>query len=196
MKILIYIIVGLAVLLIISQIWAKGQTSNIEMYPYEVLQEYDGFEIRKYQPANFIYVTMDAKSYQESSSEGFGQLAGYIFGGNETGQKIAMTSPVEMEMEDKVTMKFLVPAEYDLDNMPKPDNANVQFKEEPAKTVAAIRFGGFADDEKIEKYKTMLFTMLDEEGIEYDTSYSFMGYNPPFDLVNRRNEVVVEISDI
>lgn len=194
MKIILYIIVGLVILFIASQIWAQSQTKDIEMYPYKVMKEYDGFEIREYAPANFIYVTMDAKSYKESSSEGFGQLAGYIFGGNETGQKIAMTSPVEMEMEEEITMKFLVPGAYDLENMPKPNNANVQFKEEKEKTVAAIRFGGFADDEKIEKYKNMLFAMLDKEDIEYQDSYSFMGYNPPFDLVNRRNEIVVELT--
>ena len=165
------------------------------MYNYEVLQEHDGFEVRQYAPANFIYVTMDAKSYKEGSSKGFGQLAGYIFGGNERGQKIAMTSPVEMEMEEQMTMKFLVPSEYKIEEMPAPDNAKVQFKREEPKTVAALRFGGFADDEKIEGYKKKLFSLLKKEGIEHEETYSFMGYNPPFDLVNRRNEVVVELSN-
>ncbi|NND76605.1 MAG: heme-binding protein [Flavobacteriales bacterium] len=193
MKFLIYTGIVLVLLFIASQIWAQSQTKNIEMYPFEVMQQYDGFEIRKYEAANFIYVTMDAKNYKESSSEGFGQLAGYIFGGNDAKRKIAMTSPVEMEMEDNVTMKFLVPAEYDLNEMPRPDNANVQFKSEAPRTMAAISFGGFADDEKIEKYKNKLFAMLAEQGIEHKENYSFMGYNPPFELINRKNEIVVEI---
>ena len=42
-------------------------------------------------------------------------LAGYIFGGNDREQKIAMTSPVVMEMDSTMTMKFLVPAQYTME---------------------------------------------------------------------------------
>jgi hypothetical protein len=193
MKVVTIILITMLVLLVISQIWARSQVSGIEMYPYEVAKEYPDFEVRSYEKANFIYVTMDAETYKEGSSRGFNTLAGYIFGGNSTGQKIAMTSPVEMRMDEDVTMKFLVPAEYDLDEMPTPNNAAVKFMTEKERVLAAIMFSGFANDEKILEYKQRLFQRLAEEGIDHTGQWSFMGYDPPFKLIGRRNEVVVEL---
>ena len=193
-KVMYIVLVVILVLFVISQIWAWGQVKDIEMYPYTVIEEYEDFELRKYDQANFIYATMDAQTYKASSGKGFNTLAGYIFGGNERQQKIAMTSPVEMEMGDQVTMKFLVPAEYDLKDMPKPNNAEVQFLTEQERTMAAITFGGFANDEKIVEYKNRLFQALAAQGIEHTGQWSFMGYDPPFKLLGRRNEIVVELT--
>lgn len=165
------------------------------MYDYKVLKTFDSFEIRKYAPANFSYVTIDAKTYDASSGNGFRQLAGYIFGGNETGQSIAMTSPVEMEMDDKMTMKFMVPGEYALKDLPEPNNKNVKFKQEPERIVAAIRFSGYANDAKIDFYKKALNKLLYIHGLRHTGDYSFMGYNSPFDFFNRRNEVIVELAE-
>lgn len=193
MKTFAIIALVLAGLFALSQLWAYGQVRNIEMYPCEVVKAYADFEVRRYHSANFIYVTIDADSYRGGSSRGFRTLAGYIFGGNETGQKIAMTSPVEMEMDGPMTMKFLLPAEHDPKDLPKPDNAEVQFKTEAERTMAAITFGGFANDARIVEHKEKLFAALEREGIAHTGQWSFMGYDPPYRLVGRRNEVVVEL---
>jgi hypothetical protein len=195
MKYLIISILVLLVLFIISQFWANQQTKDIEMYPYEVLQKFDDFEIRKYAKANFAYVTIDAQSYKEGSGAGFGQLAEYIFGGNAEKKQIAMTSPVEMTMDEKMTMKFMVPSKYNIEDLPKPDNVNVKFEEEPEKIMAALRFGGFANDKKIAKYRKQLFDLVEQNGFSYIGQWSLLGYNPPFELLNRRNEVIVELEN-
>jgi hypothetical protein len=31
--------------------------------------------------------------------------------------------------------------------------------------------------------------------IAHTNAFTFLGYNPPFEVVNRRNEVVVELTD-
>ncbi|HQW41273.1 MAG: heme-binding protein [Flavobacteriales bacterium] len=193
MKIFSIILIIVLILFVVSQIWAQRQVSGIETYPYRVVKTYDGFEVRTYERANFIYVTMDARSYSESSSKGFRMLAGYIFGGNDRQQKIAMTSPVVMEMDSDVTMKFLVPAQYKMDELPKPENAEVRFATEQERTVAAITFGGFANDEKILAQKDELFKRLAAVGIQHTGQWSFLGYDPPFKLFGRKNEVVVEV---
>lgn len=193
MKTFAIIALVLAGLFALSQLWAYGQVRNIEMYPCEVVKAYADFEVRRYHSANFIYVTIDADSYRGGSSRGFRTLAGYIFGGNETGQQIAMTSPVEMEMDGPMTMKFMLPAEHDPKDLPKPDNAEVQFKTEAERTMAAITFGGFANDARIVEHKEKLFAALEREGIAHTGQWSFMGYDPPYRLVGRRNEVVVEL---
>jgi len=193
MKIVYIVLAVVIILFAISQVWAQSQMKGIEQYPYRVDKTYEGFEVRSYERANFIYVTMDASTYEASSSKGFKMLAGYIFGGNERSEKFAMTSPVVLEMDSAVTMKFLVPAEYVMQEMPKPKNAEVRFATEVERTMAAISFGGFANDEKILQHKNELFKRLAEEGIAHTGQWSFLGYDPPFKLFGRRNEVVVEL---
>ena len=119
--------------------------------------------------------------------------AGYIFGGNENNKSIAMTSPVAMSLGDSMTMMFMVPAEYSLETLPKPNESRINFQQVPAKTVAAISFGGWSNDEKIENYKTQLIAALDAEGVSYSDRFYFLGYNAPFEVFNRRNEVIVEL---
>ncbi len=194
MKIIFIGLISLITLFVIAQAFVMKSTNDTEMYAYKLVKKYDSFEIRKYEPANFTYVTMNASSYKESSGKGFRSLAGYIFGDNEKSEKIAMTSPVAMSLDDSTTtMMFMVPSEHELENLPKPNNSEVMFKKEPAKTVAAITFGGWANDEKIKAYTTKLKDLLNANGIAHLNNFSFLGYNPPFEVINRRNEIIVEI---
>lgn len=193
MKIFLIGMLSIGGLLILSQIIMNRSTSNIEMYKYKVVRAYDDFEIRAYEPAVFTYVTMDQGSYEETSRSGFRQLAGYIFGNNEKRQKIAMTSPVAMTMEDSVTMMFMVPSQYQISDLPRPNDPNVKFRKEPEKYVAAIRFGGWASDRKITSFTQKLKTLLEANKVEHFGQFSYLGYNPPYEVVNRRNEIVVEV---
>ncbi len=170
----------------------KGQR-NIERYPYVVNKKYKQFEIRTYETTLFTSVKLSTKGYKNSSSKGFSILAGYIFGNNERSEKIAMTSPVSMSLDDSMTMMFMVPKKFNKDMLPKPNQSGIEFKEEPAKTVAAIGFDGWANDAKIEKYKQQLKAALDAEGIKYSNRFYFFGYNAPFEVFSRKNEIIVEL---
>ncbi len=195
MKVL-YILSGIILLIVlIVQVFAMSSQNSIENYPYEVIKKYDDFEIRNYEARLFTSVKLDTKDYKAASGNGFSKLGGYIFGDNEKNEKIAMTSPVSMSLEDStnMTMMFMVPKDYTKDNLPKPNRTDIEFKEEPAKTVAAITFGGWANNEKIEHYKQQLIEALKREGIPYTNNYSLLGYNPPYELIGRRNEVIVEL---
>jgi len=193
MKILLILgallIVGFAVV----QFFAMKGQRNIETYPYTVDKKYDTFEIRSYEASLFTSVKLSTGEYKEGSSKGFSILAGYIFGGNEKKEKIAMTSPVAMSLEDSMTMMFMVPKKIKKEMLPKPDQSQIEFREEPAKTVAAISFGGWSDDEKIERYKTKLVAALKAEGIAHTNRFYFLGYNPPYEVFNRKNEIIVEL---
>jgi effector-binding domain-containing protein len=87
----------------------------------------------------------------------------------------------------------MVPKKYNKSTLPQPNASQIEFREEPAKTVAAITFGGWSDDEKIEKYKQQLKAALDAEGISYTNQFYFLGYNAPYEFFNRKNEVIVEL---
>jgi hypothetical protein len=195
MKILL-IALGIIILgFIIVQLFAMRGQKNIETYPYKVIKKYNAFEIRTYEASLFTSVKLSSNEYKKASRKGFSILAGYIFGGNEKNEKIAMTSPVAMSLEDSMTMMFLVPKKFNKKNLPRPNQSQIEFHEEPAKTVAAISFGGWANDKKIEKYKKLLKTALDTESITYTNRFDFLGYNPPFEVFNRKNEIIVELNN-
>ncbi len=193
MKILT-IVAGLILLIfIITQLFAMSEQRNIETYPYIVKKKYANFEVRNYEATLFTAVNLNSKTYKDASSQGFSILAGYIFGGNEKKEKIAMTSPVAMSLSDSMTMMFMVPKKLNKETLPKPDQSQIKFQEEPAKTVAAITFGGWANDENIAKYKAQLIAALTKEGIPFTNRFYFLGYNPPFEVLNRKNEIIVEL---
>jgi len=77
--------------------------------------------------------------------------------------------------------------------MPMPNEKSIDFVMEPKKTLAVVTFGGWTSDEKIAKYKSRLTEALSNEGIQYENKFFIFGYNPPYELFNRRNEVAVEI---
>ncbi len=193
MKIVLILLGVIFIAFVVIQIFAFNSQRNIETYPYVINKKYNTFEIRSYEKTLFTAVKLSTTGYKNSSSKGFSILAGYIFGGNERNEKISMTSPVAMTLEDSMTMMFMVPKELKKEMLPKPNQSLIKFKEEPAKTVAAISFSGWANDKKIEKYKQKLKSALDAEGIAYADRFYFLGYNAPYEVFNRKNEVVVEL---
>tara|TARA_B100000795_G_scaffold253922_1_gene224414 strand:+ start:569 stop:1159 length:591 start_codon:yes stop_codon:yes gene_type:complete len=193
MKITIIISGIIAILFIISQIYFMSSQKNIEKYSYKVLKVYEDIEIRQYEATLFTSVKLSTNDYKKNSNRGFSILAGYIFGGNDKKERIAMTSPVAMSLKDSTTMMFMVPKKYTKDNLPKPNDTTIEFKDMPAKKVATISFNGWANDAKIESYKSKLIAALDAKGIVYTDTFSFLGYNAPMEVFNRKNEIIVEI---
>ena len=192
-KVMLFVL-GIALVGFIAvQIYAMKAQNKIESYSYTVDKSYGNFEIRSYEASLFTSVKLPMKNYKKGSSEGFSILAEYIFGGNDKNEKISMTSPVTVSLEDTMTMMFLVPKKFNKESLPKPNQSKIEFREEPKKTVAAITFGGWADDENIEIYKNQLINLLKKEGIKHTNKFSFLGYNPPFEVFNRKNEVIVEL---
>lgn len=194
MKILLIILGVILALFIAFQIYVSMSIFKTETQAYEVIREENNFEIRYYPAATMAMITSNLKSYQDLGSSGFGKLAKYIFGGNSENKQIAMTAPVHMEVGDTVsTMSFVMPAKYKMEDLPKPNNSEVTIKMTEPEYVAVIRFGGFSSADKIEKHRAILEKALQEKGLSYHGNFRFLGYNPPFQLFGRRNEVVVAL---
>ena len=137
---------------------------------------------------------MEAKTYKELSSSGFRKLASYIFGGNQAQKNIAMTSPVHMDINDSVSsMSFVMPSEYKTNNLPKPNDSSIAIKTTTEEYVAAIQFGGYANDDEIKKYAAKLENALKANGIEYYGNFRFLGYNAPYQFLGRKNEIIVSV---
>ena len=184
----------IAVVFVAFQSFMSISNSNIEKQKYRVVKAEKGFELRYYPPATFATVKSSAKSYRELSGSGFRTIAGYIFGGNESSTKIAMTSPVHMDINEKgSSMSFVMPSKYDVESLPKPNDAKVEIHETPGEYVAAIEFGGFANDASIRKHADLLKQLLDEKGVKTIGNFRYLGYNPPYQIIARKNEIVVAV---
>jgi hypothetical protein len=194
MKAAIIVLVSLTLIFFILQGFISKSTNDVEQYSYEVLKEYKDFEVRQYEAALFSSVDLNTGKHKDKSSGGFRILAGYIFGGNDSGESIAMTSPVAMNIGKKnAKMSFMVPSNYKEEALPKPDNKNIYFETKKACVMAAIRFGGWANDQKIDQHVKALKKYLKKAGLQHKENFSYFGYNPPYEMMNRRNEVVVEL---
>ncbi len=196
MKIFFITILILAVILLLFQIYTTMATGKTETQPYTVIRSGKLFEIRYYPAATMARISLSSKTYRDLGYSGFGKLAKYIFGGNSEQKKIAMTSPVHMDIGDSIsTMAFVMPADYKRENLPKPNDETVVIERSEPEYAAVIEFGGFANNASIEKHKTMLEKALKEEGLRYHGNFRYLGYNPPYQLFGRRNEVIVSLDD-
>ena len=183
----------LIMLIAIPMLMSFTKTS-IEKQKYRLIKKEKGFEIRFYPPAIFATTRSSAKSYRELGSSGFRKIAGYIFGNNESSAKIAMTAPIHMDINDKgSSMSFVMPSEYTLDKLPRPGDGGVELHESSAVYMAAIEFGGYANDQKIKQYADRLVQALNRNGIKTIGNPTFLGYNAPYEFIGRKNEVVIAI---
>ena len=175
---------------------------------YALLSEEKGYEIREYGGYIVSEITVPGP-YRDAMYAGFRILFDYISGNNASAQKIEMTAPVleerpvAIEMTAPVlqetdterhTVAFIAPEGYTLETIPVPKDPRVRIREVPAHKVAALRFGGWADAEKVRRKTSELKKMLERDGRTVLSPFRSAQYNPPWTPPPfRRNEILVEI---
>ena len=194
MKVLKIIVFLFFYLFLIFQSYMIMATNRTEQQKYNVIQKNKDFEIRFYPASTFATIESNAKTFKELSYPGFRKLAGYIFGGNEANAQISMTSPVHMDVNDSVsTMSFVMPSTYNKTNLPKPKDSHVRIIMSQDEYVAVIRFGGYANDKELKFYIEKLKDLLSKKEIKTLGHYRYLGYNPPYQIFGRRNEIIVSV---
>lgn len=168
--------------------------SNAENPKYKVRKKLkDGIEIREYDELVIARTALDSKGSEDSA---FSIIAGYIFGGNKTRDKIAMTAPVTTSFKGAgLDMFFVMPQKYSMKDLPTPKDPRVVLARLPKRTIAAIRFSGYISDDSVKIHELKLLSVLKESGVKTKGSPFLMQYNgpgtPPF---MRRNEVGIEVA--
>lgn len=194
MKLILIIVFIITALLLIAQIYLTMISNKAAAKLYKVVLHEKNFEIRFYPSFTIASINSSAKNYKELSNSGFRKLAGYIFGGNESNQKISMTSPVQMDINDSMSsMSFIMPSMYNAVNLPKPNDKDVHITNTTDEYVAVINFDGFASDEKIKRYSEILDHELKACAITSYGNFRLLGYNPPYQLFGRKNEIIVSV---
>jgi hypothetical protein len=173
---------------------AETTHKGYETPPYTV-ERADGMrEIRAYGPHLLAEVTVSG-SRQGAIQSGFRVLAGYIFGGNESGEKIAMTVPVAQTPEgDTWTVSFMMPASYTKDTLPTPRTDAIRFVEAPASRQVVERFSGLPGTANLAERAEALRAWAEGEGLTITAGPHYYFYDAPMTLPwNRRNEVAFTI---
>ena len=192
---------GVAFFLVIFGAWALtsinlARAARVKEPPFTVVGKYSGFELRSYGGLLKASTPLDGHEGR-NMDQGFRRLARYIFGGNSESQQIAMTAPVIREGGDgDWKLSFVMPAEMTLENLPNPLDERVTLAPVPARTMAALRFSGWATSRRVEKHTQRLMERLDEQGIPLSGKPMVAQYDPPFRLpFMRRNEILVEVQN-
>ena len=209
MKAGVYLLVG-------SLLTLPGVAMATEEPTYTILSQTEDFELRRYD-SQIVAQTWVSGSQMMASNKGFRILADYIFGNNTApsgesskismtapvkmqspsanrndSQKIAMTAPVNMQEADgKWRVRFVMPSQYTMQTLPKPNNAAVDIIEVPAQTYGVIKFSGLAGAKKVAaKTEALQAWMINLKVIG---APELARFDPPWTLpFMRRNEIMIE----
>lgn len=191
----------------------SNTTMAIEEPKFTLLEKEQFFELRQYEPKLIAEVFIEG-DMSEVSSKGFKLIADFIFGNNTTqsgkSEKISMTAPVAVKLStEKISMTapvglqqsnnqwrvyFVMPSQYTLETLPKPNNPQVSIKLLPAQKFAVVRFSGLVDEEKMTTKQSELNQWTKRKNLKVLSSPELARYNPPWTLpFLRRNELLVEV---
>lgn len=187
-----------------------------EQQPYEVVQRYPHFELRRY-PAYVVAEVRVNASFDRAGNAAFRHLFNYISGGNATRQKLAMTAPVLQDTgpPQKIAMTapvlqsgplagagsaadfvvaFVLPAEMTAATAPVPANPDVKIRDVPGSLAAAVRFSGSGTAAAFTRRNDGLQAALTLAGLAPVGTPRFARFDPPFKpWFLRRNEVVQDV---
>jgi len=190
--ILIIILVSTFVFYLLYKTYGSGR--KVERQRYNIVKQEKDFEIRFYPRSIMASVSSKKVNNETDANTNFRRLASYIFGGNRQEKKIAMTAPVYMESDSNENrMSFVLPAQYQMSDLPDPNDISINIHYSDEGYFACLRFSGFAGRKKIEEKENQLRQLLEQTGYKVTGKYIYLGYNAPWDVINRENDIIVKI---
>ena len=180
---------------------------------FKLILKEDKFEIREYAPKIIAQVEIFG-DFDDASSKGFKILADFIFGNNtvtDGNSKIEMTAPVEMEpLSQKINMtkpvlaegsdnnwivSFIMPNEFTLETLPKPNNKSIKILSLPKEKYAVIVFSGLLRESSYLEKEKLLNEFIKEKKLKPSGEIKIARYNPPWTLpFFRRNELMLKVN--
>ncbi len=165
-----------------------------ETPPYTVSRTDGVIEVRDYAP--HIVAEVGVSGNRDAAiGRGFRTLAGYIFGGNATREKVAMTTPVAQTPAGAGwTVRFTMPKDFDLATLPQPKDAAIRLRQVPGDRQIAIRFSGLRGDAVLAEQAARLRAWADANRLIITAGPHYYFYDGPMTLPwNRRNEVAFTV---
>jgi len=164
--------------------------SQYETQKFDSVSSFDGIEIRYYPPSMMIKYDGD-----KNSNRGFGSLFRYISGSNDLNQKISMTTPVHMQKNNNnSSMEFVLPSNFTPESAPKPSNSSLQLYQSTSQYYAVVKYGGYTNSEKENKFSKELISKLNLNSIKIIGDPKVLVYDSPYKFINRTNEIIIPIN--
>ena len=189
-----YLLIALGVCLTAIAWWIfKRSRLDAEPTPYIVLRRDKPFELRSY-PSLPVATTPIRGDHDEA----FMRLFRFIDRGNETAEKIAMTTPVFFDgqpgAQEKMTL--VMPQKTAWAGVPAPSAAAVTLEERPAQRVAVYRFAGGTCAEREREAVARLRAWMISEGLQSFGEPTIAYYDAPFiPGFLRRNEAMLRVAE-
>lgn len=176
---------------------------------YSVIGHVRAIEIRRYEPRIAAETTIKGSALH-ARDQGFRRLAGYIFGGNRTRTKIAMTAPVAQAASESIamtapvaqsqatpgawTIRFFMPEGYTIDTLPVPNDPKVRLVRVPAEDYAVLRFSGMPNPAAVAREQARLLGALETSPWTTIGRPTAWFYDPPWTIpFLRRNEAAIRV---
>lgn len=201
------VLIAGAVIVLGASLWGPI-VSNVEQAKYTVVGSERNIEIRNYD-SMVVAEVMSSGDREAAINDGFRSLADYIFGNNTSKNKISMTAPVTQQANEKISMtapvtqqgsgnewtiRFVMPSQYTLETLPKPNNDKVKLLETPSAQFAVITFSGRATKDSLKRHEDSLKSFINKSGLKSVSEPTYAFFNPPWTLpFLRRNEVMIEV---
>ena len=189
-----------------------ASTDVTEEQPFEVVQRFDEFELRRY-PSHVVAEVSTPLPFDQAGNAAFRALFGYITGQNRsrtsvamtapvvqsagTAEKVAMTAPVTQHGTDEggYTVAFVLPATMTEQTAPEPTNPDVVIRTVPSTLAVATRYSGRSSRASYEGHLESLLVAIRAEGLEPAGAPRLARFDPPFKpWFLRRNEVVIDVA--
>jgi len=171
--------------------WPPEFCNDIDCPKFTVVTTTNDYEERNYEASHWVSATSTGYGLNEAYLKMFMKLFRYISGNNENEEKIAMTAPVLITQgpacENNFTMSFYISPK--VGDAPAPTDATVFLSSMPEMTVYVRSFTGFASNADYAKNAADLAAALPKTAKYNKDMYYTGGYNSPFTLFNRHNEV-------
>jgi hypothetical protein len=189
----------------------SGVVMAIEEPEFKIESKSENYEVRSYGPVLVAETTVEA-DFESAGNQAFRILAGYIFGGNQSKTKIAMTAPVnqkaaseKIEMTAPVTqakgpsgflVQFTMPKVYSLETLPIPNDSRVQLRQIPARKIAVYGYSGSWSESRYNEKLASFREELKRDGRVVAGEPVLARFDSPFRLwFLRRNEIWIEVKE-
>ena len=199
-------------LLVITILFISNYLMATEEPDFNLIFKKDNFEVREYSSKILAQVEVEG-SFSDASTKGFRLLADYIFGNNisvDGSQKIDMTAPVVLEGRSELInmtaplvlegsyrewiVSFVMPKEFSIKTLPKPNNKKITIVKEPKGRYAVIIFSGLIRESNYNEQSMLLQNFINDRGLKKIGKLKIARYNPPWTLpFFRRNELMVKV---
>lgn len=173
---------------------------GLECPHFITVNKTDKYELRCYkEDYKWASTIVAGYEYDKAVEMGFMRLFNYIEGENVPKKKIPMTAPVAVEIQpgqgpfckNNFTINFFVPFEDQEDPAP-PTSKDVYISTLKGFCAYVKVYGGYSNIDEVQKYSEELSEELVKDGLGDSFRkdiFFYAGYDSPFRVVDRHNEI-------